>query len=255
MLSGTLGDILGVLESTLSTYPRRVPGVIQLEGRELHYVDLHSFYHQSVQIFANNLYEFSSSTSAPLILDCGAHIGLASLYFTSRYPGCKIIAYEADPIIAQALKKNVISYGLQNVTVEAKAVWTDNSGVSFSEEFDDSGHIGAMSGGKVVPSVRLKDVISQSPIELLKMDVEGAEFALFKDCASALHNVNKIIVEVHQLRSEGKLGELLSVLESAGFRYILSDLHQAVWVTDYKKPPFSETKTDRYLVSVFAWRE
>lgn len=253
MLSGTLGDILTTLSNTLSSYPRRVPGTLFVEGREVYYVDLHSFYHQSMQIFAHNLYDFTSSVSDPLILDCGAHIGMASLYFASRYPTAKIIAYEADPHIADALKKNMNAFGLGNVTVEAKAVWITDTGVHFSIENDDSGFVKEQ--GTLLPSVRLRDIIAANRVELLKMDVEGAEFALIPDAAEVLVNVQKLIIEVHQLRDEGRLGELLTTLEVAGFRYVLSDLHHAVWIPTDKKPPFNETKTDKYLVSIFAWRE
>jgi hypothetical protein len=31
-------------------------------------------------------------------------------------------------------------------------------------------------------------------------------------------------------------------------------LHQAEWIPEFVKPPFKETRTDKYLVSVFAWR-
>lgn len=253
MLSGTLGDILGTLSNTLSTYPRRVPGVLQLEGRPFHYVDLHSFYHQGVQIFGHHLYDFTSAIPNPLILDCGAHIGMASLYFASRNPAAKIIAFEADPQIAEALKRNVEAFGLANVSVEPKAVWISNDGVRFSIESDDSGFV--KDEGTLVPSVRLKDILTVNRVELLKVDIEGAEYALFRDCANALGNVQKIIIEAHQLRREGSLAELLTILESSGFRYVLSDLHQAVWMPNENKPPFSETKTEKYLVSIFAWRE
>lgn len=253
MLSGTLGDILGTLSNTLSSYPRRVPGVLHIEGRPFQYVDLHSFYHQGIQIFANGLYDFTSSVPNPLILDCGAHIGMASLYFASRNPGARIIAFEADPKIAEALTKNVASFGLTNVAVEAKAVWTSNEGVCFSIENDDSGFVG--DEGAKIPSVRLRDIIAGQKVELLKIDVEGAEYPLLKDCADVLGNVQKIIIEAHQLRREGSLAELLTVLETKGFRYVLSDLHQADWIPIENKPPFKETRTEKYLVSIFAWRE
>ena len=100
MIAGTLGEILQKLSGELNNYPRRVPGELLLEGRRFRYADLHSFYHQATQLFAQRLYDFESTTPAPLILDCGAHIGMAALFFKTRYPAAQIKAFEADPAIA-----------------------------------------------------------------------------------------------------------------------------------------------------------
>jgi FkbM family methyltransferase len=255
MLQGTLPEILDQLAPVVSEQPRRVAGEILLQGRPFRYADLHSFYYQAVQIFAKRLYEFESSTVTPLILDCGAHIGLASLFFATRYPGARIIGFEADPLIADMFAFNIRSFGLdQMVLTESKAVWIDDAGVPFSFTSDDAGHVSA-AAAMLVPSVRLRDLIGGQDVELLKLDVEGSEFALLDDCDGALSRVSKMIIEVHRFRDEdGKLGSLMGILERNGFRYVLSDLHHAGWMEAGVKPPFSECPTDKYIVSVFAWR-
>jgi FkbM family methyltransferase len=255
MLQGTLPEILSQLAPVISDQPRRVAGEMLLQGRPFRYADLHSFYHQAVQIFAKRLYDFESSTDTPLILDCGAHIGLASLYFATRYPGARIVSFEADPCIADMLVFNIQSFGIDAaVRAEGKAVWIDDGGAPFSFTSDDAGYVSAAAGA-LVPTVRLRDLIDGQDVELLKLDVEGSEFALLHDCDGALGGVSKMIVEVHRFRDEdGKLGSLLSILERNGFRYVLSDLHHAGWMETGVKPPFAECPTDKYIVSVFAWR-
>src|SRR2546429_4407472 len=44
------------------------------------------------EIFREKLYGFFSTTSSPVILDCGAHIGVSILFFKKLYPYAKIIA-------------------------------------------------------------------------------------------------------------------------------------------------------------------
>jgi FkbM family methyltransferase len=255
MLQGTLPEILSQLAPIIAEQPRRIAGEMILQGRPFRYADLHSFYHQAVQIFAKRLYDFESSTDTPLILDCGAHIGLASLFFATRYPGARILSFEADPRIADMLAFNIRSFGLDQIVLpEGKAVWIDDAGAPFSFTSDDAGHVSAAAAA-LVPSVRLKDLIGSQNVELLKLDVEGSEFALLHDCDDALGRVSKMIIEVHRFRDEdGKLGNLLGILERNGFRYVLSDLHHAGWMEAGVKPPFAECQTDKYIVSVFAWR-
>ena len=76
--------------------------------------------------------------------------------------------------------------------VEAKVVWINEDGVTFTDNKDDSGHIDStLDGGIEVPSIRLKDVIEGEQIQLLKLDVEGAEFTVLEDCHAVLHLVER----------------------------------------------------------------
>jgi hypothetical protein len=83
-----------------------------------------------------------------------------------------------------------------------------------------------MSGRRItVPAVRLADELGgEGAIDLLKMDVEGAEAALLADLARTgrLRQVRNIAVEFHHnLRGAGRLSRTLQLLEDAGFRYTL----------------------------------
>jgi len=254
-LEGTLNNIIHHLNNNITSYPRRTPGKLKIEGKTLHYADLHSFYHQALQIFGSNLYQFDTDKERPVILDCGAHIGLASLYFATRYPNARIYAYEADTAIAKMLADNVKEFGLRQVTVHPQAIWIHTDGISFNNSGDDSGHIDEKQETKPkTSSFRLKDFLSDNCVDLLKLDIEGAEYEVIKDCDGVLSNVSNIIMEVHKFtKSNGSLGNLLSILERNGFDYTLGDLHPAMWLESSVKPPFSACKTDKYIITIFAW--
>ena len=52
------------------------------------------------QVFINMEYRFDISFSPEFIIDCGANIGLASLYFNQTYPAASIVALNRKhPII------------------------------------------------------------------------------------------------------------------------------------------------------------
>ena len=268
---GDLTTVLRQLRPIIREHPRRTPGSVVLDGVRLRYVDLHSFYWQALQIMEQRLYDFRSDEPSPLIIDCGAHVGLASAFFKSRFPRSSILAFEPDPSIAGMLRDNLRALGHDDVAVEAKAVWTDDRGVTFLRSHDDSGHVvsgtAAAGTGETVPSVRLRDVLAaqERPVDLLKMDLEGAEFALLRDCDGALGAVRRLIVEVHCLRPSddaGKdggpgrngLGDVLAILSRNGFRTVLHDLHHAVWEEPVLPTPFPVVATGRYIVTVYAWR-
>jgi FkbM family methyltransferase len=255
-LDGSLAEILERLAPVVGGLPRRVPGRARIDGRELHYADLHSFYHQCVQIIGRGYYDFRPRSGSPYILDCGAHIGIASLFFATRFPGAEIHAYEADPRIFTMLARNVRSFGLGNVTPHHGALWTDDAGVPFAMSMDDSGHVGgAGPGAAPVPSVRLRDLLAARPPDLLKLDVEGAEYELLADCADVIGSVDRLIMEVHRFgREAGSLRELLGVLDAAGLRYVLADLENASWLAPDERPPFPRLASDKFCFTVFAWR-
>lgn len=284
----TLANLIPTLRPLVAGHPRRVPGRIKLDDRPLAYADLHSLYHQSQQIFGQKLYEFRSTSPEPLIVDGGAHIGLAALYFARRFPRATIHAFEADPQIAGLLAANVGAFELKQVHVHARALWTSNDGVAFAATADDSGHVlqrssvGPSSVGRVsvephllrqdqgstesrptkggpavISSIRLRDFLGRQtrPVDLLKLDIEGAEFAVLADCDGALDRVNHLLIEAHRFRDDdGQLGELLGVLERNGFDYALGDLHAATWIESSDTPPFAACKSRHYIVTVFAWR-
>lgn len=255
-LDGSLAEILERLAPVIGDLPRRVPGTARVDGRVLHYADLHSFYHQCVQILGQGFYNFRPATDAPYILDCGAHVGIASAFFATRFPGARIEAFEADPKIFTMLARNVASLGLANVTPRHAAVWTDAAGVRFCMSMDDSGHVGAAGAECVeVPSVRLRELIEVQAPDLLKLDVEGAEYEILADCADVLGRVDRLIMEVHRFGpGAGSLADILRIVEGAGLSYVLADLENAYWLEPGERPPFPRLASDKFCFSVFAWR-
>ncbi len=240
MLTQPLLELAAQMAPSISTWPRRQPGLLVVDGKVSRYADLHSLYHQIRQLFSDDLYGFRAAHPAPVILDCGAHVGLASLYFKERYPAARIKAFEADAALADMTRANLATFGAGDVEVIHAAVWTHDDGVSFAHSDDDAGHVSESSSTPKVPSVRLKTVLRETPVDFLKLDVEGAEFALFEDCGDALARVNALIMEVHALEgAQAHIGSLLAQLERLGFRYVLGDLHPATWLTPETPPPFA----------------
>jgi FkbM family methyltransferase len=207
----------------LLTLPRRLPGSTDILGPRLAFVDGRSCALQHLVIFQHGLYAMKSSVDSPRILDVGANIGLASLYFKRTFPKARISAFEPDPLISETLQKNLTAFGYCDVDVHRVAV-SDRAGtMKFSSDQSDGGRFSA-DGQEVVSVVRMRDWLEE-PIDLLKIDIEGAEFDVIRDCRDRLGNVSRLFVEYHSFtRTPQRLPELLTILRDAGFRlYVQTD--------------------------------
>lgn len=204
----------------------------------------HTLFYTYPEIFLREIYRFSPGNERPVILDCGANIGISTLYFARTYPDAAIIAFEPDDENYEILEKNIKDNGFagDRVQLVKKAIWTNNDGIRFHAEGTEGSKI--LTGNSDATAVfvrteRLKDLLMQySVIDFLKLDIEGAEYAVIMDCADLLSNVKHMFFEYHGLAVEtGKLKELLSVFEKAGFAIYITTALDAI------KKPFVEKRS------------
>ena len=189
--------------------------------------DLPSFVWQFKELFVDELYKFQTDSEELIIYDCGANIGMSCLYFKKLYPKAKIKAFEADPKIAKVLKNNLEKNSvLDGIEIINSAVWIDEDGIEFSSEGADGGSIYGNDNTIKVSSIRLKDFLEkEEKIDMLKIDIEGAEYEVLKDCKDNLSNVENLFVEYHSWNnSNQKLSEILEIFEKNGFRYYIESL-------------------------------
>jgi len=211
LLSPSL-DVVGVIPAHFGTRRtndsmaesrQEVIHLLKLMDLDVHYADLLTLCPQWDDIFVKRALEFATSSPAPRILDCGANVGLASLFFRRAYPTARITAFEADPALFAVLETNLRANGASGVSARHAAVWTSSGTLTFQCEGADSGMIGSLPGAvdgspAVVPSLRLRDVLEEESVDLLKLDIEGAEALVLEDCEPALHRVKALVMDLHE---------------------------------------------------------
>ncbi len=206
----------------LARVPRHTATTARLFGRRIRVADAASFLVDVEEIFRRRVYDFAPATESPRILDCGANLGLATIFLKRRFPLARVRAFEPDPALCAALRENLAAFGLADVAVEEAAVWTAASALRFWREGAHSGRVareGDIGEFAEVAAVRLRDELGE-PVDLLKLDVEGAETAVLLDCRDRLVNVAALFAEYHSLADEPqRLDALLAALSGAGFRY------------------------------------
>jgi FkbM family methyltransferase len=204
----------------------KAPGTavtLKIAGFTVSGLDAPSFLYLYEEIFVRKAFDTSFTKKDPVIFCCGANIGLEIFFFKKHFPECKIKAFEADPEISAVLKKNVERNKLQDVEIISAAVWTENGTISFNPD----GALGGTAGkGEVtIPSARLAYHLNEAPfVDLLLLDIEGAETEVLKDCKEQLLKVENLFVEWHSpAKDKQNLDELLLLLSSCGFRYRLNN--------------------------------
>lgn len=182
------------------------------------------YLHGVREIFKDEVYKFISEKGNPYIIDCGANIGLSVIYFKRLFPKSEITAFEADPEIAKVLEKNLGNFGINDVEIVPKAVWVKDEQLSFASNGSVGGQI--ISGeddGLKIEGIRLKNYLTRT-VDFLKIDIEGAEYEVIKDCSENLGFVQNIFIEYHSfLSQEQTLDEILLILKNAGFKYYIKE--------------------------------
>ena len=193
------------------------------------------------EIFLRLDYCFISPKSNPLIIDCGANVGMSILLFKFIYPDSIIHAFEPDPYAFERLQKFVTSNQLSSVFLYNMALGNKDGVIDFYTNKNDHGL--CMS---VVPREELHDQIQvsckrlsafiQEPVDFLKMDIEGAEGLVIDDLLNTkkIGMIHEIVMEYHH-RIESKpseLSRLLTGFEEEGWNYNIRTKVFNLWESD-----------------------
>lgn len=213
----------------LYSLPRKAITTVRVGKKDLHIVNPEWTLFSFKEIFDDEVYRFASENSSPLIIDCGSNIGLSIIYFKSLYPTARVLGFEPDPVIFSLLKENITEFDLSDVELFQKAVWIENSDrMSFIQDKGLGGRLAEQSpaqGTVMIETVRLKDLLV-CPVDLLKLDIEGAEFDVISDVRQELMVVKSLFVEYHSKSEKPQqLGQMLEILRNAGFRYHIKDAY------------------------------
>jgi FkbM family methyltransferase len=232
---------------------------LELPGYELSYPDDKTFKGLFDQIFIWQEYAFETDSETPLIIDCGSNIGLSIIFFKREYPRSRIIGFEPDAESFGFLKDNIERNNLSNIEIHNSAVYDVAGMIDFYSDLDRKSFVGMSVTKRLteknlrlkvtkVPSVLLSEYFSQ-PVDLLKMDIEGAELKVIRELhdKQKLCFVKQMFIEYHYntTNPDNSLGELLGIMELEDFQYII---HSAY------KPPYYKYQKKAYSFMIYAYR-
>lgn len=179
------------------------------------------------EVFLNEDYDLPLGTDAPCIIDCGANIGIATAFFKLRHPGARVLAFEPDPSAFGFLTRNTACFG---DSVTRRNVALGDSDGPTARFYSQPGNLvlgsvreerGGAADAIDVPAERLSRSIV-GPVDLVKMDVEGAEADILEDLVrtKAVLSVRHLLIEYHHNLDRTlnvRFRDLLSAVEALGF--------------------------------------
>lgn len=134
------------------------------------------------------------------VVDVGANVGLSLVYWANRYPKAALVAFEPHPVHLASLRRNLEINGIADrVQVHAAAACTAPGTAHLSDEENCSAVVdGKTTGAQRVEAVDFFASIGIEPIDLLKIDIEGGEYALLEDARFAALRVSRLVLEWHK---------------------------------------------------------
>jgi FkbM family methyltransferase len=153
-----------------------------------------------------------------LVVDAGAHVGVFSLI--SSLFAKSVIALEPHPRNYSLLKTNIRMNLATNVMAINRALWHENGRLKIYEDTNSGLHSIYNSSHDIffeTTTITLQDILEEfGNIDLLKIDIEGAEFRIFENTNDALLKyVNAVVAEVHL--NHGDICSIVRKLEGSGF--------------------------------------
>jgi FkbM family methyltransferase len=184
-------------------------------SRNPHFRDLMKKYDKSIK-----------SGLVPTIIDAGANMGAATVWFSRQFPAAHIIAIEPDSDNARVIRENVAQ--LTNVTLVEGAIGADSGFVSLENTETESNAIRTVRhsgdcGVRVYTVDDLLKLVDRATPFIFKIDIEGFERDLFSKNTDWVSRPDVIIVEPHDWLLHGKQ-------TSAGFQKALGDIGSGLFL-------------------------
>jgi FkbM family methyltransferase len=179
------------------------------------------------EVFYQRQYELPPAVAAmltslgrpPNVLDLGANVGLFGAYVLGRFPGARVTAVEADAANARVLRLCAVENADRGEwdVIEAAASSSDGEVEFASGGFSLSHLVGPGESGVTVPAVDVLPLVGSA--DLVKMDIEGGEWAILADGRFEAHPPPAIVLEYHPHLCPEPEAQVAAVelLQGAGF--------------------------------------
>ena len=187
---------------------------------------IYSDYAMFEQIFIEKQYLLPITINAQNIIDLGANVGYASVYFANQFPNAKIVALEPEKNNYASAVTNTKNY--TNITLLHGAVWDKSENINLVD--NGLGEAGFMvekgKGNNIVRGYTVDEIMQLmniAIIDILKIDIEGAEKEIFEtNYENWIPNTKIIIVETHDRYRKGTSRAIFNTIGKYDFSLELS---------------------------------
>jgi len=179
-----------------------------------------------VQIFDTRELAIDLPFAPRTIIDAGANTGISAIWFANAYPEASILAIEPDRENFALCQENTRPY--PKIRCVNAALWhqagklvLENPGsLAWARRFEEREKSDPAPGVEV-EAITMRQAIELSggdPVDILKLDIEGAERELFRHEDGWMKQVRVLILELHEEASPGCEAALENVLSRSSYR-------------------------------------
>jgi FkbM family methyltransferase len=157
------------------------------------------------QVLIEKHYDMACPIVPKIIVDAGANIGLSAIFFANKYPAATIIALEPESSNFLLLSKNVSPY--PQIKPLQAALWKVNTQINLIDNHFGHHAFQTVEGNPsgclqcgLVQALTVDDIMSSmglNSIDLLKIDIEGAEKEVFENSKKWIDKVKIVMAELH----------------------------------------------------------
>lgn len=164
-------------------------------------------------------------------VDIGANFGLHSVLLSTRFPDLTVDAFEPVPTTLEMLRANAARNGCKGLRIHACAVSDADGEVMITTQLATGNHLVSSARSAVHPfSLRVPAITLDSfwqrqgnpPVDLVKVDVEGAEWHVLRGGAAFFSRRPLLMIELAEewlRRFDHTIDECIVMLGAYGYRY------------------------------------
>ena len=160
-------------------------------------------------VFVRNELKLPVSINPKLIIDAGAYTGFSTLYYATKYPEAKIIAIEPENSNFSVLEQHTASY--KNIKRIKAGLWHKNAHLKVVDKQEGEWAFAVEEVAENVEydisAVTVDSILRDTGfdrIDILKLDIEGAEKEVFGNNTELwIDKVDIVVIELHDWLRQG----------------------------------------------------
>ncbi len=206
-----------LLQDNPVSYTMRIGNKKRIVWMRTYAGDIDMFY----EIFFKEIYREAITNTDNTIIDLGANVGMASLFFLHKNNTANIICVEPDTDNYKMLELNFKEeINSKQLAIIHAAIMPEEGKVFIeNKSFKYNSSVNINAAEPNTDAVSMESILTKyniQNIDLLKTDIEGSEKYLFAKNTNWLSNTSKIMIELH---SNEDRNVVTKALDEYGFAY------------------------------------